>query len=67
MKTFHAETVVQKDGKVNLDHLPFPEGQSVYVFVAAASPITAQPLAGSVLKYDQPFAPVSEEEWEAAK
>lgn len=67
MQTFHTEIVVEKDGKLRLDHLPFSEGESVHVFVSSASPITKQLLEGSVLKYEQPLAPVAEEDWEAAK
>ncbi|HEY3912991.1 MAG TPA: hypothetical protein VGN61_00785 [Verrucomicrobiae bacterium] len=67
MQTFHAETVVEKDGKLHLDHLPFSEGQTVHVFVSSAPHTNEQTLKGSVLKYDHPFAPVANEDWEAAK
>ena len=29
MQTFHAEIVVEKDGKLHLEHLPFSEGEAV--------------------------------------
>jgi hypothetical protein len=61
MQTFHAEIVVEKDGTLHLDHVPFPAGQVVHVFVSSATRITDQPLKGSVLKYEQPLAPVAEE------
>lgn len=67
MQTFHAETVVEKGGKLRLDRLPFSEGESVHVFVSSAKPLTTEPLKGSVLNYEQPFAPITEEDWEAAK
>jgi hypothetical protein len=67
MQTFHAETVVEKDGKLHLDHVPFSEGETVHVFVSSATPVTNHALVGSVLKYEQPFAPVAEEDWEATK
>ena len=67
MQTFHAEIVVEKDGKLQLDHVPFSEGQAVHVFISSATPATVQPLKGSVLKYERPRAPVAEEDWEAAK
>jgi len=67
METFHAETVVQKDGKLHLDPVPFSEGQAVHVFVSSSASHTKQPLKGSVLKYDQPLAPVAEGDWEATK
>jgi hypothetical protein len=67
MQTFHTETVVEKDGKLHLDHVPFSEGQAVHVFVSTATPAKEDSLRGSVLKYDQPLAPVAEEDWEAGK
>src|ERR1700722_7010848 len=39
MQTFHAETVVEKDGKLHLDHVPFSEGQAVHVVVSSATPV----------------------------
>lgn len=67
MPMFHAESVVAKDGKLHLDHVPFSEGETVHVFVSSAPRNPHQPLKGSVLKYDQPLAPVAEEDWDAAK
>jgi hypothetical protein len=67
MQTFHAETVVEKDGKLHLDHVPFSEGESVHVFVSSATTVTKHPLKGSVLKYEQPLEPVAGEDWEATK
>jgi hypothetical protein len=64
---FHTEVVVEKDGKLHLDQVPFSEGESVHVFVPSAMPVTKQPLKGSGSKYEQPFAPVAEEDWEAIK
>jgi hypothetical protein len=67
MQTFHAETVVEKDGKLHLDHVPFSEGEAVHVFVSSAKPNAQASLRGSVLKYEQPLAPVAVEDWEAGK
>jgi hypothetical protein len=67
MQTFHAETIIERDGKLHLDHVPFSEGETVHVFVSSATPIIKQPLKGCVLKYEQPLEPVAEEDWEAAK
>jgi hypothetical protein len=65
VQSFHAETIVKKDGEVHLKHLPFAAGQSVHVFVSPSTNAAQQSLKGTVLKYDQPFAPVSEQDWEA--
>ena len=67
MQTYHVETVVKKDGQLQLDHVPFTKGESVHVFVSSARSDAKRPLKGSVLKYERPFAPVAEGEWEAAK
>jgi hypothetical protein len=67
MQTFHAEIVVQKDGRLQLDHVPFSEGESVHVFISSVTPVATQSLKGAVLKYEQPLAPVAQGDWEAAK
>jgi hypothetical protein len=67
MQTFQTDIVVEKDGKLHLEHLPFSEGEAVHVFVSSATPVSQQPLKGSVLKYERPLEPVAEEDWEAAK
>jgi len=67
MQTFHTETVVEKNGKLRLDHVPFSEGQAVHVFVSSAAPVKKDSLKGSVLKFEHPLAPVAEEDWEAGK
>jgi hypothetical protein len=67
MQTFHAETIIERDGKLRLDHVPFSEGEAVHVFVSSATTNTKEPLKGCVLKYERPFEPVAEEDWEAAK
>ncbi len=67
MNTFHAEAIIGKDGALHLDRVPFSRGEAVHVFVSSATPVTEHSLRGSVLKYDHPFAPVAEEDWEAAK
>jgi len=66
MQTFLAETVIEKDGRLSLDHLPFCEGEAVHVFVSSARSVRMHPLKGSVLKYERPLAPVEGVDWEAA-
>ena len=69
MQSFYAETVVQEDGKLSLEDLPFLHGQSVQVFISARESISAErcPLRGTVLKYERPFDPVAQGEWTAAQ
>jgi len=67
MRTFHADTVIEKNGKLHLERLPFAEGKSVHVFVSSAKPVKKCLLQGTVLKYERPFAAAANEDWEAAK
>jgi len=67
MQTFHSETTVEKDGKLLLEHLPFPEGEPVHVFVSSTKSVASNFLRGAVLKYDQPFSPVPDGDWESSK
>jgi hypothetical protein len=62
------ETVLTEDGKLALDNLPFRAGQEVEVIVlpvARSQAPTSHPLRGSVMRYDDPTAPVAEEDWAA--
>jgi hypothetical protein len=61
------EAILSEDGKLLLDHLPFRAGQAVEVIVLPATCPTpsGHPLRGTVLRYDQPTAPVAESDWDA--
>lgn len=63
------ETILSEDGKLLLDHLPFQAGQAVEVIVLPAVRPTppAHTLQGTVLRYDQPTAPVAEADWDALR
>jgi len=61
------ETTVDPAGRVVLEHLPFEPGEAVQVvlrsnYIPAGS---VESLRGSVLRYEQPFEPVAEDDWEA--
>jgi hypothetical protein len=60
------EAVLAEDGKLLLDHLPFQAGQAVEVIVLPASGPTppSHALRGTVLRYDQPTAPVADADWD---
>lgn len=61
------EAVLSEDGKLLLDHLPFRAGQTVEVIVLPALRPTppCHALRGTVLRYDEPTAPVAEADWGA--
>jgi hypothetical protein len=63
------EAVLSEDGKLFLDQLPFRAGQAVEVIVLpAACPIPpSRTLQGTVLRYDDPTAPVAEADWGALR
>ncbi len=60
------DAVLDEDGKLSLDNLPFRAGQAVEVIIlpaAPAGPIAEHPLRGMVLRYDDPTAPVADGDW----
>ena len=71
MASYRAETVVSEDGKIVLDAQPFRAGDRVEVTVTGPSSgsehPTPYPLRGKPVRYDRPFDPVAEHEWEASK
>ncbi len=75
MQAHKIETVVQTDGTLTLDKLPFKKGDAVEVIILErqAKPETDEPrnpypLRGTLYRYDEPFEPaVPIEDWEAMK
>jgi hypothetical protein len=63
----HIQAVLTEDGKLLLDDLPFRAGQAVEVIVlpSARLPHPKHTLQGTVLRYDEPTAPVAENDWDA--
>ncbi len=66
MQTFHAEIVVEKDGKLQLHHVPFSEGETVHVFVSSATSDSTHPLKGPSCDMSNRLRP-SPSCWEIAK
>ena len=71
MRALRIEASVPKDGILELRDLPFKAGARVEVIILEEG---AQPpseewrkLAGSVVRYDDPTAPVGVEDWDALK
>ncbi|HSN78528.1 MAG TPA: hypothetical protein VL334_25950 [Anaerolineae bacterium] len=69
MRTYSVEKIVSKNGTVQLEALPFPPGERVEVIVLArkdsGQTANLRTLTGSVLKFEQPFDPIAEEDWDA--
>lgn len=69
MQAYRVEKVISQTGKVELDALPFAAGAVVEIIVLGpekeANGRSRLSLKGSVIKYDDPFAPVAENEWDA--
>ena len=59
MEAHRVEAVVQPNGRIVLEDLPFEEGEKVEVIVLEANEQTDDdnPLKGTLLKYDDPFEP----------
>ncbi len=68
MSVHIAEVTVDESSRVVVDHVPFKPGDRVEVVVRSrqALPAPRADLVGSVLRYDRPFDPVAQDDWEAA-
>lgn len=68
MEAVRIEATVQPNGRVILNDLPFEEGKQVEIIVLETNSATeagANPLKGSVLRYDDPFEPAApSDDWE---
>jgi hypothetical protein len=71
METHRVEKVIQSNGTVVLEDLPFDEGEKVEIIILksrAESEKGRYPLRGTTYKYENPFEPAAPpEDWEALK
>jgi hypothetical protein len=70
MSEFKTQAVVEADGSVTVQGLPFRAGEPVEVTVTPAAPapaVGATSLVGSVIRYDDPTRPVGDDEWETVR
>ena len=67
MSVHVVETTVDPAGRVVLEHLPFEPGEAVEVVLRSHDMPAGsiEDLRGSVLRYEQPFEHVAEDDWEA--
>ncbi|HJZ89310.1 MAG TPA: hypothetical protein VKE40_00460 [Gemmataceae bacterium] len=65
------ETTLQEDGRLVVESLPFHAGQSVEVIIlprpGGSRTSSPEPLRGLPVRYDRPFDPVAESEWDASR
>ncbi len=70
MMAHRIETTLQQDGKLSLDNLPFNAGEAVEIIILPAQSQVERanryPLRGTVVRFDHPFEPVAQDEWDAA-
>lgn len=70
MKAYRLEKRVARKGSLNLEALPFEEGEWVEVIVLGQERTAKKersPLRGTVQKYEAPTEPVGSDQWEAAQ
>lgn len=72
MEAVRVEAVVQPNGRVVLENLPFDDGDMVEVIVLEANDeatrSSVNPIKGVLLKYEDPFEPaVPPEDWNVLK
>lgn len=69
METFKTKTTIKKNHKIELENVPFENGIEVEieVFLKEKNSNNNYSLRGSLLKYDDPFDPVAEDDWEVLK
>ncbi len=69
MDTFKTKTIIKKNHKLELDNIPFNNGEEVEVTISPAEKKSNDEytLRGTLSKYVDPFEPVDEDDWEASK
>ena len=72
MEAVRIEAIVQPNGRVILNDLPFEEGKQVEIIVLDTNGKEtgpwSNPLKGTVLRYDDPFEPAAPaEDWEVLR
>ena len=68
MADFHTEEIVSENGSILITGIPYLSGHKVEVIIKDISPQEHHkekyPLRGTVLKYENPFDGVAENDWE---
>ena len=71
MKAYRVQKKISVKGVLNLNGLPFQEGEEVEVIILSRekmkTPAQRSTVKGKVLEYKDPTEPVAENEWETLK
>lgn len=72
MQAHRVEMILERDGTITLDHIPFRAGEAVEVVILARPPLPSRPvnpypLHGTDFRLDSPFMPIAEDDWEASR
>lgn len=70
MNIFRLEATVQHDGSLTLQNIPLQTGETVEVLILVREPArplasNPYPLHGLPLSYQEPFEPVTTDDWSA--
>lgn len=69
MDCYRTATTIDTQGELHLSELPFRSGDEVDVIVVRrrtqASSKSRYPLRGREVRFERPFDPVAEEDWDA--
>ena len=69
MEALRVETIIQPNGRIVLENLPFDDGEKVEIIILETNlesvSTNDNPLKGTLLNYDDPFEPaVLATDWE---
>jgi len=69
MQAHHTKAIVDANGNLRLEKLPFSAGETVEVLVYPTHALSSNgkryPLRGTTIQYKDPTLPVAETDWEA--
>jgi hypothetical protein len=71
MQAHHTKAILDSNGNLHIEALPFSAGESVEVIVFPSTDLSKNgntyPLHDTPISYANPFEPVSEGDWESAQ
>jgi hypothetical protein len=68
MQAHRIEAVIQQDGKLVIEDIPFHAGETVEIIILSAVKPQSEhryPLRGTVIEYIDPTDPIASDDWEA--